>query len=299
MATVAATCIGVVLVVSSAPLYAVVVSAELQDKSSVTVNFKLLDDYAVLVPGKLGNGQSIQMMIDTGSVDTMLDSSQVKRLKLRPQEDVQIVLSEQTMMAKRITLDHFEIGNLPFTNQSILAADLSQFSAALHATVDMVIGYNVLCRLDSFQIDYATRALLLVPAASGNINHHCDDHSLPIVNAVIAGREKALRLLVDTGSRGLMLFGQEEEYGASTIDATGGIRSKTLPGVSMKRVQLPDLDFGGGTVVRNPRGYLMEPRPPNLFWIDGFIGGGGETGLSFLTINTRQQTVRFRFRDQR
>ena len=296
METVTAISVGVVLALSSAPLYTVAGPIEPEDKRSVTVNFKLQDDYAVLVPGKLGNGRPVQIMIDTGSVETMLDGSLAKHLKLKPREDVQIVLSQETMMAKRVTVDHFEIGSIAFTNQSMLAADLSRFSADLHTTVDMVVGYNALCSLDSFQIDYAAKVLVLVPAASGEKNHRCDDHSLPIVNAVIAGRENPLRLLVDTGSKGLMLFGEDHEYGASNIDVTGGRRSNTLPGLNMKRVQLPNIDFGLGTVVRNPHAYLIEPRHPKLFWIDGFVGGGGEIGLSLLRIDTHEQTVRLRFR---
>src|SRR5215467_13153933 len=114
MKTVPAIRVGAVLALFTAPLYA----------QSVTVHFKLLDDYAILVPAKLGNGRSITAMIDTGSVDTMIDSSLAKQLKLKSQADVQIVLSEERLAGKRVTLDHIEIGNLAFANQSMLAADL-------------------------------------------------------------------------------------------------------------------------------------------------------------------------------
>jgi predicted aspartyl protease len=297
MKTVAAICVGLVLALSSAPLNAVATLIERQDTESVTVRFKLQDDYAILVPAKMGNGRSIQAMIDTGSAETLLNSSLARQLKLQSGKDVQIVLWNEMIVARRVTLDHLEIGNLAFANQSMLAADLGRFSADLHTPVDLIIGYNMLCNLDSFQIDYATKELLLVHAVSAEKNHSCDNHSLPIVNAVIAG-QKPLRLLVDTGSKGLMLFGEGHEYGASNIDVTGGRHTNALPDLNMKLVQLPNIDFGGGTVARNPHAYLIEPRPPNLSWIDGFLGGGGEIGLSFLRINTRQQTVRFRFRGQ-
>jgi hypothetical protein len=67
----------------------------------------------------------------------------------------------------------------------------------------------------------------------------------------------------------------------------------------MRRVQLQNIDFGEGTVVKNPQAYLIEPRPPNLSsWISGFLGGDGEIGLSFLRIDMHDQTVRLRFRGQ-
>ena len=50
--------------------------------------------------------------------------------------------------------------------------------------------------------------------------------------------------------------------------------------------------------MKNPQAYLIEPRPPNLSWIDGFLGGDGEIGLSFLRIDMHDQTVRLRFRGQ-
>jgi predicted aspartyl protease len=236
-------------------------------------------------------------MIDTGSVETIVDSSLATELKLKSQGDVQIVLSEGRLAGKRVTVDHIEIGKLAFANQPMLAADLGRFSADLHTHIDLIIGYNLLCSLSSFQIDYAAKMLSLVRMASADKNNRCDDHSLPIVNAVIGG-QKHLRFLVDTGSKGLMLFGDGREYGASKIDATGERPSNTLSGLNVRRVQLPDIDFGGGPVVQHTHAYLIEPRPPNLSWIDGFLGGGGEIGLSFLRIDMRAQTVRLRFRGQ-
>src|SRR5262249_39982574 len=117
------------------------------DTQSATVHFKLLDEYAILVPAKLGNGRSIVAMIDTGSVETMVDSSLAKQLKLKSQEDVQVVLWEESLAGKRVTVDHIEIGNLAFANQSMIAADLGRFSADLHTPIDLIIGYNILCSL--------------------------------------------------------------------------------------------------------------------------------------------------------
>ena len=119
MKTVAAIGVGAVLVLFSANLYAVAASVEPQDTQSVTVHFKLLDDYAILVPAKLGNGRSIKAMIDTGSVETIVDSSLAAQLKLKSQEDVQIVLAEERLAGKRVTIDHIEIGNLVFANLSL------------------------------------------------------------------------------------------------------------------------------------------------------------------------------------
>jgi hypothetical protein len=65
MKTVATICIGAVIAISSAPLYTVAALIEPQETESVTLQFKLQDDYAILVPAKLGNGRSIQVIIDT------------------------------------------------------------------------------------------------------------------------------------------------------------------------------------------------------------------------------------------
>src|SRR5215475_212934 len=217
MKRIAAIYVGVVLALSSASLYA----------ESATVRFNLLDDYAILFPAILGNGRSIQVMFDTGSAETLLDNSLAKQLRLKSGAAVRIVLWEETIAAKQVTVDRLEIANLAFANQPMLAADLRRFSADLHTAVDLIIGYKMLCSLESFEIDYVAKALTLV-RAPGEANHRCDDHSLPIVNAIIGG-QKALRVLVDTGSKGLMLFGEGRDYAASNIDATGG-RHTRLPG---------------------------------------------------------------------
>ena len=297
MKTVATIGIGAIIALFSARLNAIAALIEPQETETVTIEFKLQDDYAILVPAKLRNGPSIHVMIDTGSAETLLDGALAKRLKLKSHENMRIVLWSDVIAGKRVTVDHIEIGNLDFANQSMLAANLDRFSADLHTPIDLVVGYNMLCTLDSFQIDYAAKVLSLVRSAPTERNHRCDDHSLPIFNAVIPGH-KLLRLLVDTGVQGLVLFGEDREYGASNIDSSGGRHSNALPGFNMRRVQLPNIDFGGETAVNHPRAYLIEPRPPNLSWIDGFLGGDGEIGLSSLRIDMHNQTVRLRFRGQ-
>ena len=80
MKTVATIGVGAVIALFSARLNAIATSIEPQETESDTVQFKLQDDYAILVPAKLGNGRSMQVMIDTGSAETLLDSSLAKRL---------------------------------------------------------------------------------------------------------------------------------------------------------------------------------------------------------------------------
>ena len=255
MKTVAAIGVGAVLVLFSAPLYAIAVLVEPEETESVTVRWRnFQDDYAT-VPAKL-DGRSIQVMIDTGSVENLVDSSLAKQLKLKSYENVQIVLSEGGLVGQKSHGRSHRIGNLAFADQSMLAADLGQFSADLRTSIDMIVGYNMLCTLlSSFQIDYAAKVLSFVRAASARRIIVCDDHSLPIVNAIIAGQKHLRSVGRHRQQRSDAFWRGSPSTALPTLNSTGGRHSNTQPGLNVRRVQLQNIDFGGGTVVKHPRAY--------------------------------------------
>jgi hypothetical protein len=246
------------------------------------LKFDLYDDYAVVLHGSI-RGLPTNVLVDTGSIDTILDSAVAKRLRLKTYEEVKLVLLNQIRTAKRAVVD-YDVGTSSVT-QSVLVTDLRGFSAELGVTIGLILGYSGLCRYGSLEIDYQARELVL-----GSGTGDCGN-ALPIVSSEVPGRTDPVRLLVDTGNKGLLLFGSSSNYGfvpGTTKTGTDPRKLRSLFGT------IAALRFGN-TLLTNQEAYLIE-RPdlvPSL--IDGFLGAGG-LGLRALRIDFKAHTADLTFR---
>jgi hypothetical protein len=244
-------------------------------------DFDLYDDYAVVLHGTL-RGLPANMLVDTGSIDTILDSAVAKRLRLKTFEKVNLVFLNEVRTAKRAVVD-YELGSLTVT-QSVVVTDLRRFSAGLGVTLSLIIGYNSLCRHDSVKIDYGSKELTF-----GSGTGDCQN-AVPIVSSDVPGRTDPVHLLVDTGNKGLLLFGSAGDYGfvpGKTKTGTDPRKLLTLFGT------IPALKFGD-KLLTNQDAYLVEHpgHVPSL--INGFLGGGA-LGLRALRIDFKTHTANLTF----
>jgi len=244
--------------------------------------FELYDEHAVVVKGNI-RGVPVSMLIDTGSIDTILDASTSKRLGVETYDNVTIALLNGTRTGRKALLD-YELGSLSFT-QAVVVTDLSEISSVLGITINLILGYNSLCRHQSLHVDYDIQQLTF-----GEGPGDCGS-ALPIVPAKVPGRSAPIHLLVDTGNKGLLLFGVPGDYGF----VASAKRTSRDPGKiasvfgTIRAISLQD------TVLANQEAYLIQ-RPRSVpALIDGFLGGGA-LGLRSLRINFRTQTVDLTFR---
>jgi len=248
---------------------------------NISLKFDLYDDYAVVLHGKI-RGLPANVLVDTGSIDTILDSAVAKRLRLKTYEEVKLVLLNQIRTAKRAIVD-YELGGFSVT-QSVVVTDLRSFSAELGVTIGLILGYSGLCRHGSLEIDYRAKELIF-----GSGIGDCGN-ALAIVSTAVPGRTDPVHLLVDTGNKVLLLFGSPGNYGfvpGPTKTGTNPRKLRTLFGtIAALKV--------GDTLLTNQDAYLVE-RPghvPSL--INGLLGGGG-LGLRALRIDFRAHTANLTF----
>jgi predicted aspartyl protease len=243
--------------------------------------FDLYDDYAVVLHGNIG-GFPADVLVDTGSIETILDSAVAKRLRLTTSGEVKLALLNEIRTAKRAVVD-YELGALRVT-QSVVVTDLSRFSAELGGTISLILGHNGLCRHDSLEIDYESKELIFGPGDGDCRN------ALPIVSSDVPGRTDPVHILVDTGNKGLLLFGSSSNYGF--------VPGKVKTGTDPRKVRtlfgtVSALKFGD-RLLTNQDAYLVE-QPVNVpSLINGFLGGGG-LGLRALRIDFKAHTVDLRF----
>src|SRR5262249_26831079 len=115
-------------------------------------------------------------------------------------------------------------------------------------------------------------------------------NAVPIVSSEVPGRTDRVHLLVDTGNKGLLLFGSSSDYGF--------VPGKTKTGTDPRKVRtvfgtIAALKFGD-KLLTNQDAYLVERSGLVPSLINGFLGGGG-LGLRALRIDFKTHTASLTF----
>ena len=229
------------------------------------LKFKLRDQYQIVVRGTIGRFHGLNFLIDTGSVPTMVDWRLARKLGVAL-ENSEIVAFGKRTRNKKTVLSSIQVGSLRVDDLPAEVGDLS-FAPDL----DAIVGLDVLARA-SFRIDYEARELTfgLLPSREPDIPLEATPPFLTIQLA-LAGHP--IRLLVDTGSRHLILFERRVHNRLPRLPKRGEKILYHASGASrLFRVSLPDLDIAG-TMVDHLEGLLSDAAvdgyPPG---IDGVLG---------------------------
>jgi hypothetical protein len=220
------------------------------------LKFKLRDGYQVIARGAIAGLDEVNLVIDTGTIPSMVDRGIAKKLRLDIHES-EIVAFGQKSRAARAILPDVRLG--PIRADSLIAGvgDLS----FLGCCVDAIIGLDVLTRR-SFSIDYDHRLLTFGPLVDG-------DQSVPLevippflaVRLTLGGQP--IRLLVDSGSRDLVLFAKRVRGRLPNLLVRNEKLLYHISGTSrLHRVLLPPLDAGGS----------------NIDLLEGFLSDGAVDG---------------------
>jgi len=167
------------------------------------LEFRLHQDYLIVVEGNLGDLRTQNLLIDTGTDPTILDKRVAQKLHLKL-EPARIGMISHDVEAWRTVLPTCEVGPITCRNFNVLVQDLSFLERGLGTRIDAILGLDVLSSL-SFTIDYRkARILFGVPEALDyKVAFESDP---PLVLVVVTLNGKRTRLLVDTGASSLMLF---------------------------------------------------------------------------------------------
>jgi hypothetical protein len=164
------------------------------------VPFELVQDYLVVVKGSIGGLHGLNLLVDTGTIPSVLDQRIADKLRLRavPSE---LVAFGQTVRVTSTSVTGLRVGAFEPGEVPARIGDLSYLRGS---RVDAIIGLDVLART-TFAIDYEARALSFArpdrEAASAPLQM-----VWPFVTVRLHAAGYPMQLLVDTGSRDLMLF---------------------------------------------------------------------------------------------
>jgi predicted aspartyl protease len=232
----------------SAPAIFLVMLSLVEATPSATDEFdqlklRLRDGYQVIVQGAIGPLEGLNLLIDTGSVPSVVDDRIARRLRLEIGK-AETMVFDRKIRTFSATLSKVRVG--PIVAETVLASvgDLSYLGGQ---DIDAIVGLDVLTR-SSFTIDYERRVITFGSIAAGDPSVHLDV-TPPLLTIQVSFGGQPCRLLVDTGSRNIVLFEQRVSERLSHLRVRGDKLLYHMAGTSrLQRVVLPRLDAGSLTI---------------------------------------------------
>lgn len=230
-----------------------------------SLKFDLVDQHLIVVRGAIGPLEGLRLLIDTGSIPSVVDRRIAKRLALSLQS-FEFVSFGQKSRAMRAALPEIRLGPRRAGDVTAGVEDLSFLQG-----VDAVIGLDVLWR-GSFSIDYKERRLVFGPVAARRSSVPLQV-SPPFLTVQLAISGRPVRLLVDTGSQRLVLF-ERRVHGRLPLPPYQGTLSfhHASGAATLNRVSLWHVSIGDATLDRMD-GFVSDAAVeayPNE--IDGVLG---------------------------
>ena len=120
--------------------------------------FDLYQRHLVVTKGSIGGLKGLNLLIDTGTIPSVVDSQIARKLHLQTESALLVAFGQQ-MAIHSTVFDGFRIGSLQSGPVPASVGDLSYLAGI---RIDAIVGLDVLART-SFSIDYRTRVLRFAP----------------------------------------------------------------------------------------------------------------------------------------
>jgi predicted aspartyl protease len=164
------------------------------------VPFELFQQHLVVTKGAIGSITAVNLLIDTGTIPSVVDAHLAKKLRLHTVPSMIVAFGQQVPIESAV-IEGFQIGRLRTGPVPAMVGDLSYLNGV---RVDAIVGLDVLAR-DGFSIDYENRLLTIGPEALAGPGAAME-LAWPFVTVRMTIAGASVRLLLDTGSADLVLF---------------------------------------------------------------------------------------------
>jgi predicted aspartyl protease len=233
---------------------------------TVTLQVRYLWGYLPVVEGSIGGRAKQHILIDTGASPAVLDAAAARSLGLDG-GPARMDLFDGTIPAAGVWIPELQVGPIRQRSVPALVRDLS-YLRRFGFSIDAIVGLDVLGAV-SFRLDYQARRLVIGEVTGEGIAIPADD-DWPFFVLDAEVEKQRLRLLVDTGAAGLVLFRKhvgtrlrqyERPARASANNLGGRVEATALRGLTV--------------VVRGKRKYLetafLVPDSSNMKRFDGLL----------------------------
>jgi predicted aspartyl protease len=238
--------------------------AHLMPRSSIPVSVH--NGFVVVAVGQIG-GQKQNFIIDTGTAPSVLNARVARKLAL-PVTTAKIVAVGKEIKTGQALVHDLALGPVQVPVLQMNVIDLSQWEKNLGIEVAGLLGMDVLSRA-SFRLDYDKRELQFgdvedegVPVGYNNST------GLALADAVLQG--KAVRLIVDTGSDLVVVYGENWQSGVPAAPRNASQQGTSVAEqVSARPILQPEMQLGG-LQFRGMRTYYVPTGAAAGY--DGFFG---------------------------
>ena len=171
-----------------------------------TISLRIYRNFLVVAKGKLGNASESQnFILDTGTAPSIISEKLVRQLGVATVRST-FRVAGKTVPAQVAIIPQIELGPIRVLSLPVYVQDLSiERDLGIPVEIAGIIGLDVLSKY-SFRLDYDKREIEFGDISRVGIPVNFDARAgLAVANVRIEGKEA--RLLVDTGSDRLVLFG--------------------------------------------------------------------------------------------
>jgi predicted aspartyl protease len=241
-----------------------------ENNTTTRIHFKLYEKYLIVVQGSLGPLKKKNLLVDTGTNPTIVDQRIAKQLQLAPLtgEPNTMPVITGNVRAETSVLPVIDIGPIHQEDIRVVIEDLSPFTKMVGTRIDALVGLDVLGH-SSFRIDYGRKEIVFGPVeVAGSTVRFASGP--PFVTVPMTIENQPLKVLVDTGTSGLLLFARQLgawHRGLARVGmaSTAGLGGPTyLPVVEVNESRMGEHDVGVREVYLSNR--------PECCSFDGLMG---------------------------
>lgn len=261
------------------------------DKSG-EISFKLVQGFAIVVPGEIGPRHDLNFLLDTGAVPSVLSQTSASQLGIRGVKGSLSVLNKDTQ-AEYAMVDEVKLGWVRADRLPMVVVDLTQLERRMGIRIDAIIGLDLFVGQD-LTIDYKHR--IISRGLSGLARHSVSAETLSASGAPywvipISLGGATFRVLLDTGANDVGLFAPR----ASTMFNL--VRNQTIAHQSATREEKA-LTFPPMTLLlsdgrfKNQSAIALGEAPGALRGIDGVFGPTA-LGITRIELDWEQKCLRW------
>lgn len=233
---------------------------------------RLYRGYLVVVEGTVGGLQHQNLLIDTGTAPSIVNARVARDLKLDIAPGRLAVLNDLRVPAGRAVLPSLTVGPIQTASLPVMVRDLSAEERSLGFPIAAVVGLDVLGK-SSFCIDYSAQRVVFGPVTRDGIALPLKGEP-PLATVDLAVNGQDVRMLVDTGAAGLVLFQSRVENRLPLPQSAVSRSTSNLSGNFFVREFSPDDVVIGGKRFPLKKAFLAPDQQDYNRAFDGLMGVG-------------------------
>jgi len=238
-------------------------------EKQIELPIRILRGYLPVVEGHIGERVGQNFLIDTGTSTSILNARVAKSLGLETSATKLAVFSgdvaSESAVLPRLGFGAIEVESLP-----VQVRDLSGVERDFGISIAAVVGMDVL-KTASFRLDYERKRMEFGDIKDEGVAVPFDGKAqLVVAEAGVEGRR--LRLIVDTGSEGLLLFGGRLAGRLAALQVVAHRSASSISGsLGVDEVEAGALHIGGKKF-HAERAFYVQERGEKSSDIDGLLG---------------------------